>query len=422
MRKKLKIAVIGSGISGLSAAWLLSKSHLVTIYEKNNYLGGHSNTQNIITKSENANVSVDTGFIVFNQSNYKNLSSFFELLNVSTYETDMSFSVSINNGLLEYGGASIGSLFAQKTNILKKDFWVMLLEIVKFYSKAELDKSKYSNLTISDYLDKMEYSDFFIKNHLLPMAASIWSAPIDEIKQFPFSNFVDFFKNHGLLNLVNRPKWKTIVNGSREYVKKIISKSEFEIKLSEKVKKVIRKKSKIKIISESDEELFDHIIFACHSDQSLKILNKPTQSERLNLLKIRYKKNTVWLHSDMELMPKRKNVWSSWNYINNGDHKKNSLSVTYWMNNLQDLKTCEDIFVSLNPLKEPRKEKIYKKFIYSHPLYDANTISGQQGLQNIQGENNTWFCGAYLGNGFHEDGIKSGLSVAESLGKKKRPW
>ena len=422
MRKKLKIAVIGSGISGLSAAWLLSKSHEVTIYEKNDYLGGHSNTQNIKTKYENTNISVDTGFIVFNENNYKHLSSFFKFLNVSTYETDMSFSVSVDNGLFEYGGANFGSLFAQKTNLLKKDYWIMLLEIVKFYSKAEVDKLKYKKLTINDYLIKMKYSDFFIKNHLLPMAASIWSAPIDEIKQFPFSNFIEFFKNHGLLNLTNRPKWRTVENGSREYVKKIISKSRFKVKISEKVKRVVRENKKIKINTEFNDEIFDHVIFACHSDQCLKILDKPTQHEKLNLLKIRYKKNIVWLHSDEQFMPKRRDVWSSWNYMNNGDYKKKALSVTYWMNNLQNLKTSEDIFVSLNPMKEPKKEKIYKKLTYSHPLYDLNTISGQKGLLDIQGQNSTWFCGAYLGNGFHEDGIKSGLSVAESLGKKKRPW
>ncbi len=422
MSKKLKIAIVGSGISGLSAAWLLSKSHLVTVYEKNNYLGGHSNTQDIKTKYENVNISVDTGFIVFNQYNYKNLNSFFNLLDVKTHETDMSFSVSVNNGSFEYGGASIGSLFAQKTNILKKDFWIMLLEIVKFYSNAELDKSKYGKSTISDYLKKMKYSDFFIKNHLLPMAASIWSAPINEIKQFPFSNFVEFFKNHGLLNLFNRPKWRTVVNGSREYVKKIISKSKFKIKISEKVKKVIRLNKKIRIISEFGDDIFDHIIFACHSDQSLKILDKPTQSEKLNLLKIRYKENIVWLHSDQELMPRRRKIWSSWNYMNNIENKTSSLSVTYWMNNLQNLETRDEIFVTLNPIIKPKIEKVYKKLIYSHPLYDSNTISGQMGLLDIQGNNNTWYCGAYLGNGFHEDGIKSGLWVAESLGKKKRPW
>ncbi len=422
MRKKLKIAVIGSGISGLSAAWLTSKSHEVTIYEKNDYLGGHSNTQNIKTKFDNTNISVDTGFIVFNQNNYMNLSSFFKLLNVSTYETDMSFSVSVDNGLFEYGGASLGSLFAQKTNLLKKDYWIMLLEIVRFYSKAEVDKSKYSELSINDYLIKMKYSNFFIENHLLPMAASIWSAPIDEIKQFPFSNFVEFFKNHGLLKLTNRPKWRTVENGSREYVKKIISQSRFKINISEKVKRVVRENKKIKITSEFSDEIFDHVIFACHSDQCLKILDKPTQHEKLNLLKIRYKKNIVWLHSDEEFMPKRRDIWSSWNYMNNGDHKKKSLSVTYWMNNLQNLKTSDNIFVSLNPMNEPKKEKIYKKLTYSHPLYDSNTISGQKGLHDIQGQNNTWFCGAYLGNGFHEDGIKSGLYVAESLGAKRRPW
>ena len=415
MRKR-KIAIIGSGISGLSCAWHLKKKYEVHLFEKNDYFGGHSNTQKIL---ENNNIIyVDTGFIVFNNQNYKNLVSFFKLLNIESYETEMSFSVSMNKKKFEYGGEDLDTLFAQRKNILNKKFLIMLYEIVKFYKSAKKDIEKFGNQTIDQYLTSMRYSDFFTYNHIYPMAASIWSAPINEIKKFPFPKFVNFFENHALFNLHNRPKWRTVVNGSQEYVKKIIKEKRIVSHLNNKVLKIIRKK-KIHIFSKKGEQLFDKVILACHSNQSLNLIENPTKEEVLFLSKIRYQKNTVWLHSDEKFMPKIKKVWSAWNFL---DFGKNNLCVTYWMNKLQNLNTKQQIFVSLNLPENPSINKRFKKINYSHPIFDHETLNGQEGLNNIQGKNDTWFCGAYFGNGFHEDGIISGLNVAEKIIGIKRPW
>ncbi len=420
--KRKKVAIVGTGISGLSAAWLISKNQNVSLFEKNDYFGGHSNTKCIKTRLDNKSLRVDTGFIVFNHLNYPNLTSFFKNLNVSTCESDMSFSVSMQNGKLEYGGQSINSLFAQRFNLLNLNFWKMLFDIVKFYKRAFKDVKDYSKYTIDEYLSLNSYSSFFKYNHLYPMAASIWSAPIDSIKDFPFKNFVDFFNNHGLLNIFERPKWKTVENGSKTYVDKVLNRKNLLVYKSEGVLSVKRENKKIFLVTNKKEYIFDQLILACHSDQSLQILKKPTKQEIESLSKIRYQKNIVWLHSDEDFMPKNKKVWSSWNYIDYSSFGKKNLCVTYWMNKLQKLDTRENIFVSLNLPFEPKSNKIYKKITYTHPLYDYNTIEGQNGINKIQGQNNTWFCGAYLGNGFHEDGIRSGLFVGEKITGNKRPW
>lgn len=420
---KKKIAVIGSGISGLACSWLLSKKFNVSLFEKNNYFGGHSNTQKISTCFEKKKVSVDTGFIVFNNQNYPNLRSFFKILDVATYDTDMSFSVSLRNRNFEYGGGNIDSLFAQRSNLFSLSFWIMLKDIIRFYRKAEKDIYNFQGDTIDSYLKKKSYSNFFINNHLYPMAASIWSAPLGEIKKFPFVTFLNFFKNHGLLELINRPKWKTVLNGSKEYVKKVLNESKVQAYISKKVLGVSRKNNKIYISTKEEEKVFDQVVFSCHSDESLELISKPTYQEKINLSKIRYQKNVVWLHSDENFMPKRKKVWSSWNYMDlSTKNSTDDLSVTYWMNKLQKLDTSDNIFVSLNLPEEPERGKTYKKIIYSHPIFDHSTLEGQSGLKSIQGLNNTWFCGAYNGNGFHEDGIKSGLDIAEKISKSKRPW
>ena len=422
MAKKLKVAVIGSGISGLSSAWLVANKHDVCLFEKNNYLGGHSNTQTITT-SEKKIINVDTGFIVFNKLNYPNLTEFFKLLNVETYESNMSFSVSMRNREFEYGGNDLSSFFAQKKNFFSFTFWIMIVDILRFYKNAEKDVSRFSNLTIEEYLKKNFYSRYFKYDHLYPMAGSIWSSPLKKIKDFPFQNFVNFFKNHGLLSLTNRPQWRTVLNGSKNYVNKIIETSNIEVKLSERAINISRKNKEITLKTDKKEYKFDHIILASHPDQNINILSDITDFEYKYLSKIKYQKNTAWLHYDDSLMPKNKKVWSSWNYINaNNDEEANNLSVTYWMNKLQKINTKDQIFVSLNPLREPSKNKVFKKIVYSHPLYSKETVMGQNGLVKIQGKKNTWFCGAYLGNGFHEDGIKSGLDIAERITGLKRPW
>ena len=421
--KKLNIAVVGSGISGLSCAWLLSKEHHVSIFEKNGYFGGHSNTKSIITKVDNKNISVDTGFIVFNNKNYPNLESFFKYLGVKTYKTDMSFGVSMQNGSFEYSGKSLKSLFSNKNNWIKPEFWIMLKDIIGFYRNAEKDSMEYQGFTIDNYLNEKNYSKSFKYFHLYPMAASIWSAPINKIKQYPFNNFISFFKNHGLLNFLNRPKWETVLNGSRQYVEKIFKSSKIKQRLKENVESIKRTNNKVFLKLKGKIESFDHVILAVHSDQALKMIDDIDEQEKKALKFIKYQKNTVFLHSDQRYMPKNKSLWSSWNYVEN-DLTEGSkyLTVSYWMNNLQQLKTQEQIFVSLNLPRTPLKQNLYETIEYSHPMFDNDTIIGQQIIKKNQGNKNTWFCGAYLGYGFHEDGIKSGIEVAEKLSRYKKPW
>lgn len=423
MNSKIKIAVIGSGISGLSCSWLLSKKYKVDLYEKNDYFGGHSNTKSILTRLDNKRISVDTGFIVYNNKNYPNLSMFFEQLKVDSFSSNMSFSVSVNNGNFEYGGENLSTLFSQRLNVLNPYFWRMIFDILKFNRKSilDLEKIKDDGLTIDKYLKINKYSNYYIYRHLYPMAASIWSSPIDKIKNYPFKKFIIFFKNHGLLSINNRPQWKTLKNGSRSYVKKIINNPKISSFLNEKVYSLERKNTKIFLKSKKRNEIYDHVILASHANDNLEYLKKPTKFEKSCLSKIKYQKNIAYLHSDEKFMPTSRKVWSSWNYMQDEkDYSK--IYVTYWMNKLQDLKTNEQIFVSLNLPNEPNKSKLFAKIEYFHPIFNKQTIEAQEAIKSIQGKNNTWFCGAYLGNGFHEDGIESGLHVAERILGFNRPW
>lgn len=423
MKKRLKIAIIGSGISGLGCSWLLSKRFDVDLYEKSDYIGGHSNTQTIKTRFDNRLVKVDTGFIVFNELNYPNLHSLFKLLDVKTIESNMSFSVSLDEQNFEYGGENLFKIFAQKRNILNFSFWKMLFEIVIFNKNALSDKQNYKSKTIEQYLEIKGYSEMFQYKYLYPMASSIWSSPLSKIKEYPFLNFIEFFNNHGLLKITNRPKWKTVLNGSQSYIKKILKDSSMKIFLQKKVNKVKRFKNYVQIETNRTRRVYDHVVFACHSDQILQILDNVTNEEEMYLSNITYKKNIVYLHSDNSFMPKNKMIWSSWNYIEMlKPNDQKSLTVTYWMNKLQKIDTTENIFVTLNPAKIPDKQMIYKRIFYEHPVFTKKSIESSAGLEKIQGKNNTWFCGAYLGNGFHESGFVSGLNVAENLSGVLRPW
>ena len=408
---KLKIAVIGSGISGLSCAWNLSKNLVVDLYEKNDYFGGHSNTHSF--KVNGKETHIDTGFIVFNDLNYPNLCSFFEDLNIKSYESDMSFSVSMHDSKLEYSGKSFSTLFAQKKNLLNFQFLKMLYEITRFYKEAEKDKLSFKNITISDYLKKKKYSMYFKNNHLYPMAASIWSSPINEIAKYPFQEFVSFFSNHGLLRIVGRPKWRTVYGGSKEYVKKVLDNKNIRSFKNRNVR-MERKKGKWQIIGKQHSKYYDHVVLCVHSDQVKQVIPDDMYNHSDIFSGIKYNKNKVYLHSDDRFMPKNKKAWASWNYMQNNDQ----LSVTYWMNLLQDLKISDNYFVSLNPIKIPDKKKIEKIITYEHPIYDLETFDSQKKVGLIQGLNNTWFCGAYLGYGFHEDGIKSGKRVAAKILRK----
>ena len=414
--RKLKIAVIGSGISGLSASWELSKYHNIHLFEKNNYYGGHANTLKV--KLEEKAFYVDTGFIVFNHINYPNLCNLFNELGVRTYESEMSFSASLENRALEYSGSSLGSMFAQKKNIFNFRYLKMLMEIIKFYKNVEYDIRNYNNCTIDDYLTIKNYSDFFKYKHIYPMASSIWSSSLNEIKKYPFEQFVNFFSNHGLLNITNRPKWRTVFNGSQAYVKKIIEKKNIIASKNIDIKIDRFKNGKLILKVNKKEKKYDHVIIAVHSDQ-VKQVNKIQNLNNMKIFEdIKYTANEVFLHTDESLMPRLKKVWASWNYLEGENNKK--LSVTYWMNKLQNLDTNKNIFVTLNPYMKPSKNKTIKRIIYDHPIYSLKTFKTQKKIRQIQGKNNIWYCGAYLGYGFHEDGIKSGLDVVTQILKKNK--
>ena len=407
----MKIGVIGSGVSGLVSALTLQERFEVSLFEKNSKLGGHSNTVTI--EQENNKYSVETGFIVLNDKNYPIFTSLLKHLNIGVNNSSMSFSVSVDKGQFEYSSSYIG-LLGQTKNIIDPKYWGMLRDINYFYTNALKDvKDCPDNETLGQFLKRFNYSNKFIDYHLVPMTASIWSCPTKSILNFPIKSLLVFFENHKLLNIYNRPKWSTVNKGSREYVKKIKSLLKGKIYTNAKVNKISKSKEGIRVHYQDGIKTFDKVILACHADQSSEILIE-NFSEEANLLKdFKYQKNTSILHSDINFMPKRKSVWSSWNYITETGNSGN-LSITYWMNELQGINSSKPILLSLNPKILPNPDLIYGQYSYSHPILDNNAINIQKKLSSIQGKNNLWFCGAWTGFGFHEDGVKSAVEIANS--------
>jgi predicted NAD/FAD-binding protein len=420
----LKIAVIGTGISGLSAAWLLNKGHRVTVYEQADYVGGHSNTVQIDVAEKS--MPVDTGFIVYNPLNYPNLVELFEHLNVPTKPSDMSFSVSIGNGNLEYSGTNLDGLLAQRRNLIRPRFLRMVKDLLRFYGQAQelTADDTLSGMGLGQFLRANRYSDAFLADHLMPMGAAIWSSSVEQMMQFPALSFLRFFNNHGLLQLKDRPEWRTVDGGSREYVKRLSESFAGNIHCGDRVIRVSRENGLATVATASGwSEKYDHVIFACHSDRALSLLAHPTAQEASVLGRINYQPNTAVLHTDVTLMPKRERAWASWNYLGTGNMAaEKQLCVTYWMNLLQSLPTQTPVLLTLNPIKTIAPNKILRTFEYDHPIFDTAAIEAQAELWTLQGHQNTWFCGAYFGSGFHEDGIQAGLAVAEMLGGIKRPW
>jgi predicted NAD/FAD-binding protein len=421
----LRIAVVGTGISGMSAAWLLSQRHDVTVYEQADRIGGHSHTVDVRVGA--LVTPVDTGFIVFNEVTYPNLVALFRHLDVPTKPSNMSFAVSLDDGAFEYAGGSLGQLFAQKRNLLSPRFWSMLRDVRRFYRDspafAETDDTL---MSLGDYLDRENYCDAFQTDHLLPMASAIWSAPVGQIRDYPAAAFIRFCENHGLLKIGGRPIWRTVRGGSRTYVKRLTELYADRIKLAHGVRSIRRVDGGVMIEETSGESRrFDRIVVATHADQALALLSDPSPIERELLGAFRYTRNLAVLHSDASLMPRRKSVWSSWNYCGHRDGERQrspSLSVTYWMNRLQGIPEAAPLFVTLNPVRPPRPDTVINAELYEHPLFDAGAMRAQRRLWHLQGQRNSWFCGAYFGAGFHEDGLQAGLAVAESLGGAKRPW
>lgn len=410
----LKIAVVGSGVAALSSAWLLSQRHKVTVYEKAERLGGHSNTVTAGTAQDE--VQVDTGFICFNDATYPNLIALFAHLEIQTRATDMSFAVSLDDGRFEYAAPG---LFAQRRNLLRPRFWSMLGEILRFYRQAPTDLAGLTDpeLTLGDYLKRQGFSAAFRDDHLLPMAAAIWSSPAHTLMDYPAEAFIRFCSNHGLLKLAGRPLWRTVEGGSRVYVERLASAIP-DIRLDCGVTTVRRTGEGVVVQdSRGGAERFDHIVIGAHADQALAMLADPTMQERAVLGAFRYSRNLTVLHTDRSLMPRRRRAWASWNYIGADD----GLCVTYWMNRLQGL-PGQDLFVTLNPPRPPRPDTLLRSELYEHPIFDPAAIQAQKRLWALQGHGGVWFCGAHFGAGFHEDGLQSGLAVAEQLGAVRRPW
>jgi predicted NAD/FAD-binding protein len=414
-----KLAVIGSGVSGLSCAWALSRHNEVVLYEAEARLGGHADTRTIQVAGRE--IAVDAGFVVYNEPTYPNLRALFAHLGVETVPTDMSFSVSLDGGAYEYAGKGLRGLFAQPANILKGRFWSMIGDLLRFYREARRDLPLLGDISLEAYLAHGRYGEAFIRDHLYPMAAAIWSTPAADVGAYPAAAFIRFCDNHGLLKLVGRPVWRTVGGGSRRYVQKLAA-GVGEIRLGTRVTRVARRPDGVELRDAlGGLDRFDAVVIAAHADAALSMLETPSPAEREILGAFRYGANAAFLHSDESLMPRRKAAWASWNYLGRSGGRS-GLAVTYWMNRLQPLGGSPPLFVTLNPPAPPRDIAIHAREVYRHPQFDLAAMRAQRRLWSLQGVDRVWFCGAYFGAGFHEDGLQAGLAVAEQLGGHARPW
>ncbi len=412
-----KIAIIGSGISGLTCAYLLDKAHTVTVFEKNDYVGGHTATVDI--KHQGKSYAIDTGFIVFNDRTYPRFNKLLQRLEVERQATEMSFSVHHRGSGFEYNGHGINALFAQRRNIFRPKFWRLISDIVKFNNKCKaLHESDAipAELTLGEFLEQHQFSDFFSQHYILPMGAAIWSTSLAKMQAFELTFFIQFFYHHGLLNIVDRPQWYVVPGGSRTYVNKLTAKLTKEVVLQADVVGLTRKNEQVQLyFGDGHVEVFDDVILACHSDQALSLLMDVTEAETRVLSGIPYQGNEVVLHTDESLLPKRKLAWASWNYML--DDKQDALaSVTYNMNILQGIKSDDAFCVTLNQTAYIDPAKIIRRFKYDHPVLDSDTVHSQRQRGDICGKQHTHFAGAYWYNGFHEDGVHSALDVTERFG------
>jgi len=413
----MKIAVIGSGISGLSSAYYLSKKHKVDLFEKEDRFGGHSYTIDVQYNEKNK-IAVDIGFMVFNKITYPNLINFFLENNIDIEKTDMSFSVTVKNTNIEYCGKGIQGIFSNKKNLFDIKFLKMFFEIINFYKKCEnLDLNKLKNkITLGEYLKEIKISDYFIDYHIIPMVSAIWSMPPYEASQMPLTFFISFFKNHGLFKLKNRPQWYTVANRSKIYVDKILASISGEYYKNYEIHKIMRDNNGVKIFYGAENEFFyyDKVVLSTHADDALKILVDASKEEKEVLSNFNYKKNIAVIHFDENAMPKNKKAWCAWNSSLNSNDKSQS-SVTYWLNQLQNLKIDRNIFLTINPFFEINQNLVFKKIEFTHPYYDEKALENQSNLNSIQNKKNILFSGSYFGYGFHEDGIKSSLEMLRTL-------
>lgn len=412
-----KIAVVGSGISGSAAAWALNSVHDVTLYEDAGRAGGHTATVDV--DYDGVSIPVDTGFIVYNEANYPNLTALFDHLDVATHASDMSFSMSLDRGRLEWCGDNLASVFAQKRNIMRPSFLLMLKDVLRFNRICLTDRAAghLSDMSVGDYLNWRGFSPGFTNNYLIPMAAAIWSTPARAMLDFPAERLVNFFDNHRLI-YARQQAWRTVTGGSRTYLEKLLAPLEGRLRLNCGVRSIRRAPGGVVVRdAQGNEDIYDQVVLAAHSDQALAMLADADAGEREILSAIPYRANRVILHRDTRLMPTRTRAWASWNYLRSSRNDGTcDVAVTYWMNRLQGIDRQYPLFVTLNPDRDPAPESVFGEFSYDHPQFDGRAMGMQERLGGIQGRNRVWFAGAWTGYGFHEDGLSSGLAAAEALG------
>ena len=415
-----QIGIIGAGVAGLSAAWMLRERYSVELLEQRNTLGGHTNT--ILVEEGDTAIPVDTGFIVYNEPNYPYLTALFEHLGVASRSSDMSFAVSLSDGAVEYAGSSIDALYAQRRNLVSPTHQRMVWDILRFNRTcaADLEGNRFGSLSVNEYLSRNRLSEVFRDRYLLPMAAAIWSCPTQVMGAYPMASLAQFFKNHGLIQLTDRPQWRTVVGGSHEYVKKMHKDLGGRACVDCAVGRVERREDCVVVtLKNGERRTYDQIVLAAHADQSLEMIADPSTRESAFLGRFGYQRNLAVLHTDTQQMPRHRKVWSSWNYMADDNHDSASdqhVSVTYWMNRLQGLQTRRDYLVTLNPKTPPEPDKVLAEVEYHHPVFNEGAIAMQPLLSSLQGVNRTWFCGSYFGYGFHEDALSSSIAVARALG------
>jgi len=410
----MKIAVVGSGISGISAAYYLSKKHHVDLFEREDYFGGHSYTIDVLINEKK--ISVDIGFIVFNKKTYPNLINFFKENEIAIEKSDMSFSVNVKDTNFEYCGRGLKGIFSNKSNLLNPKFLRMFFDIISFYKSCDKIKEFQKKITLGEFVKKEKLSKSFIDYHLIPMVSAIWSMPPYQASQMPLKFFLKFFQNHGLFKLKNRPQWYTVSNRSKTYVNKVLSKISGEYFKNYKINKIKRISTGVQVYYGGSNEFFDYdkVVIATHADEGLSLIDNPLEEEKSILSNFSYKENLAIIHIDENVMPKNKNVWASWNScVNKKNLEINSL--TYWLNILQNLKCDQNIFLTLNPSIEIPENKILKKVKFTHPYFNQTALDYQKKLDVLQNKKNILFCGSYFGYGFHEDGIKSSIEMIKTL-------
>ena len=417
----MKIAIIGAGISGLTAAYYLTRNHEVTVFEVADKVGGHTATVDVSHKG--SQYAIDTGFIVFNDWTYPNFIELMDELGVDSEPTEMSFSVRCENTGIEYGGNNLNTMFAQRRNLLRPSFHKMIRDILKFNREAirDLDAGFISQATkLGEYLRANQYGDEFVYQYILPMGCAIWSASTERMIDFPLRFFVQFFKNHGLLSVNNRPQWRVIKGGSRSYLDPLTESFSQSVLTNANISRIRRLGDTVELImSDGRVMAYDHVVLACHSDQALSLLGDASHAESRALKAIPYQQNEVVLHTDENLLPRRRVAWSSWNYLLRERFQERAV-LTYNMNILQGIKSDSTFCVTLNATESIAPEKIIERFNYSHPVFSLDSVQATRGIEQINGNNNTWFAGAYLGNGFHEDGVVSGRQVATDINHLQR--